>query len=125
MTMTGFLTLLRNAVPSTGGDAHTPGVSKAIRVQWDPERSVNLGKLSYRSLQLGVSGDWVETWINEWIVGIEDVTEDVRRWKSYIDEDRETGVGKVQREVTEKWPEEVVAVDEEIEERLGMRNTTD
>ncbi|KAG8785792.1 hypothetical protein FRC15_000677 [Serendipita sp. 397] len=124
MTMAGFLTWLRNAVPSTGSDASTPGTDEAIRAQWDPERNIKLEKLSYRSLLLGVSGDWVETWINEWIVGIEDITEDVRRWKSYIDEDGKKGRRKVQREVTRKWPEEVVAVDEEIEERLEMRNAT-
>ncbi|KAG8806431.1 hypothetical protein FRC17_004994 [Serendipita sp. 399] len=121
MTLTGYLTLLRNAVPNSGSDISG---NRAIRFQWDPERNVKLAKLPYRSLQLGISEDWVERWIDEWIVGIQDITEDVRRWKAYIDADQKTGSRRVRREVAARWTEEVVEVDEEIEERLGMRDTT-
>ncbi len=45
-----------------------------VRVQWDPERSVHLTELPYRSLQMGLSGEAVTRYVEEWIVGITDVT---------------------------------------------------
>jgi hypothetical protein len=45
-----------------------------VRVQWDPERSLRLGPLPYRSLQVGLSGDAVDRYIDEWIVTLTDVT---------------------------------------------------
>jgi hypothetical protein len=45
-----------------------------VRVQWDPERSLRLGELPYRSLQVGLSGEAVDRYVDDWIVGINDVT---------------------------------------------------
>jgi hypothetical protein len=44
------------------------------RVQWDPERDLHLQPLPYRSLQLGLSGEAVERYADEWILSISDVT---------------------------------------------------
>ncbi|MGC3002452.1 DUF4291 domain-containing protein [Streptomyces sp. G35A] len=44
------------------------------RVQWDPERDLRLRPLSYRSLQLGLSGEAVERYADDWTVSIRDVT---------------------------------------------------
>lgn len=44
------------------------------RVQWDPERDLRLAPLPHRSLQLGLGGEAVARYADEWIVGIEDVT---------------------------------------------------
>ncbi|GAA2799911.1 DUF4291 domain-containing protein [Streptomyces showdoensis] len=44
------------------------------RVQWDPERSLRLGPLPYRSLQLGLAGEASRRYADEWTVGIRDVT---------------------------------------------------
>jgi len=38
------------------------------RVQWDPERSLQLQALPYRSLQLGLSGEAVDRYVDEWTV---------------------------------------------------------
>jgi len=46
-----------------------------VRVQWDPERSVRLGELPHRSLQVGLGGVAVGRYVDEWITGIADVTE--------------------------------------------------
>ena len=121
MTFDGFLTLLGSAVPTSGVGMNVDG-SKAVRVQWDPERSVRLGRLDYRSLQLGISGELNKRWIEEWICDIKDVTEDVRRWKAYLDEggQRTEMEQKVQEELDGQCKEEVVEVDDEIRERLGM-----
>jgi hypothetical protein len=45
-----------------------------VRVQWDPERSLRLGPLPYRSLQVGLSGEAVYQYVDEWTVGITDVS---------------------------------------------------
>ena len=45
-----------------------------VRVQWDPERSVRLEPLPYRSLQLGLSGPAVDRYVDEWLVRLTDVT---------------------------------------------------
>jgi hypothetical protein len=49
-----------------------------VRVQWDPERSLQLTPLPYRSLQVGLSGQAVGRFVDEWIVAIADVTSSAR-----------------------------------------------
>ncbi|MEU9098309.1 DUF4291 domain-containing protein [Streptomyces sp. NPDC048361] len=49
------------------------------RVQWDPERDLHLRALPYRSLQLGLVGEAVRRYADEWIVGVRDVTPLARR----------------------------------------------
>ncbi|MEV6509273.1 DUF4291 domain-containing protein [Streptomyces sp. NPDC051642] len=44
------------------------------RVQWDPERDLRLQPLPYRALQLGLSGEAVRRYADEWTVAIRDVT---------------------------------------------------
>ncbi|MET9364960.1 DUF4291 domain-containing protein [Streptomyces sp. NPDC006632] len=44
------------------------------RVQWDPERDLHLRALPYRSLQLGLVGEAVRRYADEWIVDVRDVT---------------------------------------------------
>ncbi|MBB4907930.1 DUF4291 domain-containing protein [Actinophytocola algeriensis] len=45
-----------------------------VRVQWDPERSLRLAALPYRSLQVGLSGPAVHRYVDEWLVRLTDVT---------------------------------------------------
>lgn len=45
------------------------------RVQWDPDRDVALEPQPWRAIQVGLAaGETVERYVEEWIVGIEDVT---------------------------------------------------
>jgi Domain of unknown function (DUF4291) len=46
-----------------------------VRVQWDPERDLHLQPLSYRAIQIGVSGEAVPLFVNQWIKGITDTTD--------------------------------------------------
>jgi hypothetical protein len=57
-----------------------------VKVQWDPERTSRLGKLAYRSIQIGVPGVLVSEWTRA-IVSIEDVTEKARELKRVLDAD--------------------------------------
>lgn len=52
--------------------------TSAVRVQWDPERSLQLGALPYRSLQLGLSGEAIDRYVQQWTVAITDITTTVR-----------------------------------------------
>lgn len=56
-----------------------------VRVQWDPERSLRLQPLPHRSLQVGLSGEAVNRYVDEWTVAIRDVTPLARKIKSLLD----------------------------------------
>lgn len=83
-----FLSLLRKAVLSHGTGPLPEGEMKksSVRVQWDPERTVRLEKLPYRSIQIGVPGAFNSEFL-QGIVHIEDVTDRARELKRVLDED--------------------------------------
>jgi len=82
ITRTGFEDALAQAALS----AFEPGTypsreawqaalgSSPVRVQWDPERDPNGSPLAWRSVQIGLSGEIVRRYVDEWTVGIEDIT---------------------------------------------------
>lgn len=46
-----------------------------VRVQWDPERNWRIEPINgVRAIQIGLTGEAVERYVNEWVVGMEDVT---------------------------------------------------
>lgn len=56
-----------------------------VRVQWDPERDWQLGPLAgVRAIQIGLSGDALRRYVDEWIVRIEDLTPLARRLAAAI-----------------------------------------
>lgn len=82
-----FKNLLSQASVTHGGrPLSETEKEKSIRVQWDPERTAALGVLPYRSIQIGISGAIKKTWVKDWIVGIEDVTEKARELKRVVEE---------------------------------------
>jgi hypothetical protein len=62
-----------------------------VRVQWDPERSLHLGPLPYRSLQVGLSGETVDRYVQEWIVALTDVTATAHTIRDRLADGDETG----------------------------------
>ncbi|MDX6261457.1 MAG: hypothetical protein QOH84_3145 [Kribbellaceae bacterium] len=47
-----------------------------VRIQWDPEQTLHLQpQPTTRSIQIGLSGDAVPRYVNNWITSIEDATE--------------------------------------------------
>ncbi|MEV0952950.1 DUF4291 domain-containing protein [Promicromonospora sp. NPDC050249] len=52
-----------------------------VRVQWDPERTATGVALEHRSLQVGIGGVAVAAYVDEWVVGLEDITGQVRAWR--------------------------------------------
>ena len=49
-----------------------------VRIQWDPERNLNLAPLEHRAIQIGLSGEAVPRYVDEWTVSITDVTDHMR-----------------------------------------------
>lgn len=45
-----------------------------VRVQWDPERTLRLEELRWRTIQIGIGLPAMDAYCDEWIAGIEDVT---------------------------------------------------
>ena len=68
ITRAGFDWAVSNAVESsiTG--------KPSVRVQWDPERGLNHEALEHRSIQIGLTREAVDMYVNEWTIGITDVT---------------------------------------------------
>jgi hypothetical protein len=51
-----------------------------VRVQWDPERDWRLSTVEdVRAVQIGLAGEAVQRYVNEWVVRLEDVTPAARR----------------------------------------------
>lgn len=60
-----------------------------IRVQWDPERDLYGNPLEYRSIQIGIGGDFVNQYVDEWISNITDITNYVSDLKKLLDDKRD------------------------------------
>ena len=69
-----------------------------VRIQWDPERDIHLEKLDYRSIQIGLSGEAVHKYVNEWIVAIEDITPLCKKIHGLISEDVEEAIKHLPKE---------------------------
>ena len=45
-----------------------------VRIQWDPERNLQLQPLPYRAIQIGLSKEAVKLYIRQWIARITEIT---------------------------------------------------
>jgi hypothetical protein len=135
MTREAFINLLRRAVLSHGSGPGTSNARKSmgnssseegvripkpteVRVQWDPERTVRLEKLAYRSIQIGIPRGLVPEWV-EGIVKIEDVTTRARDLKRMLDEEDAIGLEDLASRGLVPL-ERVFEVDDELRQILEM-----
>lgn len=58
-----------------------------VRIQWDPERDLHHNPLEHRSIQIGLGGEAVHRYVNEWIHAITDVTAEAQAIKALVDAD--------------------------------------
>ncbi|WP_018681344.1 DUF4291 domain-containing protein [Actinokineospora enzanensis] len=82
---------LSHFVADVHGDRETWSASvkaSPVRVQWDPERGLRHQPLAHRSIQIGLRGDAVRRYIDEWITEISDVTEVMHAVGDLVDEGR-------------------------------------
>ena len=78
----GFLTILRAAVPTSFDPDVDPDPATwrarldrtQVRYQWDPDRDLGLRPLPRRAIQIGLQGPIVGSYVNRWVVGLEDAT---------------------------------------------------
>ncbi|MEV4459328.1 DUF4291 domain-containing protein [Microbispora sp. NPDC049633] len=81
ITRDGFEWALARSCPSHPGpgDDHASWAARLrdspVRIQWDPERDAHLNPLPYRSIQIGLSREAVDRYIDQWIVSITDITD--------------------------------------------------
>lgn len=81
-----------------------------VRVQWDPERTWSGSPLPHRSLQVGLSGSAVSAYVDEWIVGIDDMTEQVHHLRSLLRSDADAGAAQLPPESPYRLPDDVARV---------------
>ncbi len=56
-------------------EAWRASLRQPVRVQWDPERDLLFRPLDHRSIQIGLGGESVASYCDEWIREIRDVTD--------------------------------------------------
>ena len=88
--------------------------SAVVHVQWDPERSLRGESLDYKSIQVGLSRNVIEQYVQEWIVEITDYTPLVRKMHRLISE------GQASKAKLLLPKERPYPVSEDISRRLGM-----
>jgi hypothetical protein len=58
--------------------------NSSVRLQWDPEKDINLQNLNYRSIQIGLTGIAVQYYVNDWIIAIDDITDKCKQIHSLV-----------------------------------------
>ena len=59
-----------------------------VRCQWDPDRDIYGNPIGRRAIQLGIKGEMVKKYVNDWIVNITDITEEVIKIRTSIEEQK-------------------------------------
>lgn len=74
------------AIPPPEGDAKTTIPKPSVVFQWDPDHDPFGNELERRTIQLGLRADALRLYGQDWVVGIEDVTEFVGEGRRLIEE---------------------------------------
>lgn len=116
-----FHALLAHSAPLEPSASPNPKPDAQVRIQWDPERGPRLERLPHRSIQIGIPPGLVRVWADEWIEGIEDVTEEARRLGEVLDGDWGGGLGEEDLVGMGLLPvERVYGVEGELGRRIGV-----
>ncbi|MCA9691747.1 MAG: DUF4291 domain-containing protein [Myxococcales bacterium] len=74
-------------VPEVYGDASRwrAAVRRSeVRLQWDPDHDPHGNKLERRAIQLGLRGETLARYVDEWTLGIDDITERVHAERARV-----------------------------------------
>ncbi|MEC3977798.1 DUF4291 domain-containing protein [Amycolatopsis sp. H20-H5] len=80
ITREGFEWALGNASLSHGD----VDKSQPVRIQWDPERDLHHRPLGHRSIQIGLSRQACELYVDKWITNLTDITETMTTIGAYV-----------------------------------------
>lgn len=88
----GFDEILRQAVHSTFKSQvyasraawETALATSNVRLQWDPDRVPSGGPLERRAIQLGLRRQALDQFVDEWVLGIEDISEFVEQQREFV-----------------------------------------
>lgn len=86
-----------------------------VHVQWDPEYSIRGAKLDHRSIQVGLSRNIIEEYVNEWTVEIRDLTPLVHKISGHVRD------GRVDRAKELIPPEKVYPLGADLAKSIGAR----
>jgi hypothetical protein len=86
--------------------------SSPVRIQWDPDRAPSGGQLPHRAIQIGLSGDAVRRYCDEWICAVTDITPVVRQIAALAPADRDAAARQLP-------PERVYPLDPVLAVRTG------
>jgi hypothetical protein len=84
-----------------------------VRIQWDPERTLRLEPLPWRTIQVGLGGEAVDAYLGQWIVSIEDVTSLTQKVDALV---KQGNLGRAQEFVPIELP---YPLPSEIAQRIG------
>lgn len=92
VTREGFDEILRQAVHSTFKSQvyasraawETALATSNVRLQWDPDRGPSGGPLERRAIQLGLRRQALDQFVDEWVLGIEDISEFVEQQREFV-----------------------------------------
>jgi hypothetical protein len=83
-----------------------------VHIQWDTERSLRGAALPYYSIQVGISRHLIREFVEEWLVGLEDLTPRVRKMNDLLRSGREDKARRLQPQ------ERVYSIDDALGRRL-------
>ncbi|MEU2777290.1 DUF4291 domain-containing protein [Streptomyces sp. NPDC007162] len=84
-----------------------------VRVQWDPDRSIHLEPQPWRAIQIGLSGEAVDRYVDNWIVNMTDVTDEARSVRAAVLD------GKTDEALRRLPPERPYPLPEDLRRRVG------
>ncbi|WP_067813552.1 DUF4291 domain-containing protein [Nocardia inohanensis] len=84
-----------------------------VHVQWDPEYSIRGAKLDHRSIQIGLSRNIIERYVDDWTVEIRDLTPLTHTISRHLRE------GRIDRAKNLLPPEKQYPLPEPLAKRIG------
>jgi hypothetical protein len=84
-----------------------------VRIQWDPDRSLTSGQLTRRTIQIGLSGEAVRRYADEWIFSVSDITATVRAAKQPV------RAGRIDAAARQLPVERAYPLDPALADRIG------
>jgi hypothetical protein len=121
MTLMGFNELLRAGVLTsydrligTKEDWRARLEASDVRVQWDPDHDAHGANLKRRAVQIGIKGETLQKFNNEYIRSITDITDFVNQQKKELDSNGECFMVMEER---------IIEVDEDVKEQYSIPKT--